>query len=1586
MISLPLLLFLSRCLFTYSSSVLPVFPSTYSQYFDNSSPRVNISLSEAFLLGEENQGIFGLSLWIKIIDSTASGEIFKFETEKSLNEPRYWYPNLQYSPHGYFILQLIDKEDTDITIIFTPSTNWIFLAFSVSYEMKSSIFYYNSLGTEIYKSGKYTSNFPMKFDSLLWIGGPGNMCARIGDVKFYNNICNDAADWNLVALNSCIGISCASLYPSICYAECDQWCKSESEWFLPLIRPVLNPYMPYISIQRRSYDIKYEDVYFDVNIPANGWNDYSVTGWVQFPVCHSELTTFFELANAFAVPVLNISLTSSSLSNPCDTLMAAVYNLNSVNYAYSSVSLSSSSFIGNWFFFGATVNSGSKLLTLYTQNSANPPSASFPLISSSFAYPYVAAPLTVSIKFYIGENAYFIIYPGNYADFRVYPGNHIDTTLLQYSNNIYSAATYIEPHCSLWESIWYCKACENGYFIKNGLCQKCHPSCETCSSDNTETVCLSCANGYYAQPGHPTMCLDYCPLGYIWDSSLRKCTGTKDTIANINFDDNLSGNFISSNIYVGFGKEKNYYPDFDFFDPLPANKRGIYLDNDELTITPKDSIQAGRLVGTDFTIEIWAMVHSYGDLYKASVGRAFIINDPVLNYENFYQIIVAEFKIDQYERLSFLVQVIDSEYKHLNIDTAWPTIINSFSNPEWCLYSLSLSYDDLSKTTQILLSTNTDHYIETVAAYYKELYGMNHYIGDLPSAARGFFYSFAMYNYAKTYSEIQLTLGICSSCSACPGVLNYCLPTCDKTEYVDDNGNCQKCLSSCTGICSRAGTCNLCYDDLCYKCTKYESGTCSQCVENAILKSGQCECQSGYIKQSSKCVDKCEDGYYLDLNTQSCLSCLSNCLKCSEENICTICENDFVLKNGICECADSYFTDSSNKCSKCDSLCLTCSIISSNCTSCTQSAPILYDTNNCYPCKSFEGYSSSFIVSAKDFSDTLLSQLSSNCIEICGDGRNMGQAQCDDGNNNNGDGCSSNCTVETGWSCSGGSTNSLDICKDLMPPSPILAYLSENGSGYLLVLSFSEAVYFDIEIPKNIKIEISGITKFIWSISLKNSIYIITLEIYENVASGTSVIVNFIDPSSVVDLNGNVMQESYAQTKLATSFTYQLGQLMETSVTTVTTSATVGAVVGSISSGMTLGMFNLQALWGMVEMMQIQYYLIFLSPKYPDNLLSYISALSIANGNFLPNPFQKYLIKRDPFPDPPERFIEENFNTDFIMNAGQFLLVWFLILIGLPIVLLFLKLFPKVSIFRWLKRSYLFSILLRIGIESFLEITLSVFLQWREISEPNQNIGYLSLILSFITMAYLILTFLLIIWQVTLKSEEELTTEVHEVRFGTLYEGFKTSSKLTASFLLLQNARRVLFAIFCVFLYEYTIIQVTLSAVLSFIYTISLVLLRPFKSKILGNGLHISSEFCYFSAHCMILKFLDDQLSDNDRVRLGWIVIALLCFSVMLHIFALFITQIISIIQGIKHLKNNFMKNFANKFVHIGKSNLKSIILDNKVSPKNQENESESFTKRKRKHIEIKDEIHSFRKTKIVPIDESLYTDTMGDEFFTRKE
>lgn len=52
------------------------------------------------------------------------------------------------------------------------------------------------------------------------------------------------------------------------------------------------------------------------------------------------------------------------------------------------------------------------------------------------------------------------------------------------------------------------------------------------------------------------------------------------------------------------------------------------------------------------------------------------------------------------------------------------------------------------------------------------------------------------------------------------------------------------------------------------------------------------------------------------------------------------------------------------------------------------------------------------------------------CTPICGDGMVHGNESCEDGNTVSGDGCSSTCQIETGWKCTFDMNSGLYICED----------------------------------------------------------------------------------------------------------------------------------------------------------------------------------------------------------------------------------------------------------------------------------------------------------------------------------------------------------------------------------------------------------------------------------------------------------------------------------------------------------------------------------------------------------------------------
>ena len=77
------------------------------------------------------------------------------------------------------------------------------------------------------------------------------------------------------------------------------------------------------------------------------------------------------------------------------------------------------------------------------------------------------------------------------------------------------------------------------------------------------------------------------------------------------------------------------------------------------------------------------------------------------------------------------------------------------------------------------------------------------------------------------------------------------------------------------------------------------------------------------------------------------------------------------------------------------------------------------------------------------------------CIELCGDGLNMGMYECDDGNNDPEDGCDPDCRIEYGWYCTGGSPKSRDVCFETCGDG-LNFYRGTNGQAAINIPGISE--------------------------------------------------------------------------------------------------------------------------------------------------------------------------------------------------------------------------------------------------------------------------------------------------------------------------------------------------------------------------------------------------------------------------------------------------------------------------------------------------------------------------------------------------
>jgi cysteine-rich repeat protein len=85
----------------------------------------------------------------------------------------------------------------------------------------------------------------------------------------------------------------------------------------------------------------------------------------------------------------------------------------------------------------------------------------------------------------------------------------------------------------------------------------------------------------------------------------------------------------------------------------------------------------------------------------------------------------------------------------------------------------------------------------------------------------------------------------------------------------------------------------------------------------------------------------------------------------------------------------------------------------------------------------------------------------SKCISKCGNGAREDDEECDDNNNENGDGCSDNCRLESGYVCMplNTVTGGIDVCYcDAKPLSA--AWTSYWGT---IEINFASTIMYNIE-------------------------------------------------------------------------------------------------------------------------------------------------------------------------------------------------------------------------------------------------------------------------------------------------------------------------------------------------------------------------------------------------------------------------------------------------------------------------------------------------------------------------------------------
>ncbi|CAK83390.1 unnamed protein product (macronuclear) [Paramecium tetraurelia] len=238
-----------------------------------------------------------------------------------------------------------------------------------------------------------------------------------------------------------------------------------------------------------------------------------------------------------------------------------------------------------------------------------------------------------------------------------------------------------------------------------------------------------------------------------------------------------------------------------------------------------------------------------------------------------------------------------------------------------------------------------------------------------------------------------------------------CIPKCEdgitvQYEFCDDQNNiqfdgCYKCQTSCQLECKE------CIEQQCYVCI---DGW--QIIDNKCYQI----CGDGLLAISSR--EQCDDGNYNP--NDGCYDCKficdQNCFQCSTSNLCFLCFENFEMdENNLCKpiCGDGIIVQGLEECEDFNDIpydgCYLCMFqCEVNCSKCLQGI--------CQECD--EGYDllvegCKKIIIANEIDDLDLQ----NKTLSCGNGKLSNTEQCDDGNQENYDGCSSGCDIEEHWIC-----------------------------------------------------------------------------------------------------------------------------------------------------------------------------------------------------------------------------------------------------------------------------------------------------------------------------------------------------------------------------------------------------------------------------------------------------------------------------------------------------------------------------------------------------------------------------------------
>ncbi|CAD8089634.1 unnamed protein product [Paramecium sonneborni] len=783
------------------------------------------------------------------------------------------------------------------------------------------------------------------------------------------------------------------------------------------------------------------------------------------------------------------------------------------------------------------------------------------------------------------------------------------------------------------------------------------------------------------------------------------------------------------------------------------------------------------------------------------------------------------------------------------------------------------------------------------------------------------------------HSCLQQTFFSNDSCTSCDqqcyscNKLNYCIICqseftqsgqscyCNKGYYKDEQKGCLKCIDKCSGC--FGPSLQDCYD------LQFKEIVCDVQTGYQV---GQ-ECNDGNYKIRDGCSNCIVD---IGWTCQNKIGQNSNCIKCPEN--CTDCkQNQNELQ--CLQCKSGYFFYQ-NGCFQCKFECLECNYID-QCTKC-RILTFIPQNGKCLICKNESGYY----------------EINGQCQSKCGDYLQTLEEQCDDGNLIDGDGCSSKCIIEKGFQCYQG------ICLFIETQTKMKLKYSNKTTTNTLKLDFGE--YSTKCDEKYLRIYLENFEQKDFNVFLDQmeddsmKYCQISFKFYRNVRNSDIIHVLFYKNKLrflSIDFEEIIIQ-ARSETFYSDEEQQQAKQIQSLQNNFVSALYFLGP--GTI----VLGGFNF--FFSILDILAWLNNFYYFNVMYPAN----VNIIFLNPAWELINPFDYTLIVRKEtdldYIESPIRFEQKGVDPYFLNNMMMCFVTWFLCASLYPICKFVILIIERIyqrspkqkikivqmkqmpifhldqniqnqqaetqikleqpekfpSLVQYLyDNAFQYQISFRAIIIKqlnlvYLDLCMASILQLQFMDKKEQPLIFFQIFLSFIGLFICISIFFIAI-RVSKQSSILLKTKSYQFIYGTLYEGIDVKSDISKMYFSISFARKMLFIIFLVSLYNYPLLQTSFCCAASFLNLILLIYKNPFESKVqyIQNAIPDGTIF-FVLILCVVLAFDDQEqkYSSQTRTNIGWAMLSFICLSVLTQLGLILRQLIIDIKENYQWIKNKLCK------------------------------------------------------------------------------